>query len=162
MLTMAITRPPFTYTTFLFPSFQFNSRKTALYHLMLNITNFSWFWISWVSFAWWFFMFLSCCYFFFFYSCIVATTRTTTTITNSSINEGEGTPETSYKLWSSEFWSFGRRKEWAAPKLVLLATLSLGSTHTHTEGLMTVQDLHQVMQPHIHLLSMYMGFEVSI
>jgi hypothetical protein len=35
-------------------------------------------------------------------------------------------------------------------------------THTHTQGLITVQDLHQVMQPHIHLLSLYMGFEVSI
>jgi hypothetical protein len=34
-------------------------------------------------------------------------------------------------------------------------------THTHTrfDG---VQDQHQVMQPHIHLFSLYMGFEVSI
>jgi len=34
--------------------------------------------------------------------------------------------------------------------------------HAHTQGLITVQDLHQVMQPHIHLLSFYMGFEVNI
>ncbi len=35
-------------------------------------------------------------------------------------------------------------------------------THTHTQGLIAVQDLHHVMQPHIHLFSLYMGFEVSI
>jgi hypothetical protein len=33
--------------------------------------------------------------------------------------------------------------------------------HTHTQGLIAVQNLHQVMQPHIHLLSLYMGFEVK-
>jgi len=33
--------------------------------------------------------------------------------------------------------------------------------HTHTQGLIIVQDLHQVMQPHIHLFSLYMGFEVA-
>jgi hypothetical protein len=35
-------------------------------------------------------------------------------------------------------------------------------THTHTQGMLEIQNLHQVMQPHIHLLSLYMGFEVSI
>jgi hypothetical protein len=34
--------------------------------------------------------------------------------------------------------------------------------NTHTQGSIVVQDLHQVMQPHVHLFSLYMGFEVSI
>jgi hypothetical protein len=87
---------------------------------------------SWVFFACWFLVFLSCFYFFFFYSCTATTTGITTTITSNRVNEGEGTLETSYKLWSSEFRSFGRRKEWVAPKFVLLLALSLGSTYTHT------------------------------
>jgi hypothetical protein len=56
-------------------------------------------------------------------------------------------------------------KERTTPKFVLLPTLGLGSKHTHTHtqlGLITVQDLQQVMQPHIHLLSLYMGFKVNI
>jgi hypothetical protein len=99
--------------------------------------------------------------FFFFYSCFAAATRTTT-ITSSSASKGEGASKTSYKLWSYEFWSFRRKKEQVAPKLVLLLTLGLGSTHTHPQGLIAIQDLHQVMQPHIHLLSLYMGIEVNI
>jgi hypothetical protein len=94
------------------------------------VVDFSWLWVSWVSFVYWFFVFLNCCYFF-FYSCTTATIRITT-ITNSSVSEGEGTPKTSYKLWSYEFRSFGGKKEWAAPKLVLLPALGLGSTYTHT------------------------------
>jgi hypothetical protein len=48
---LVITRPSFTYNVF-FPSFQFNSKKIALYHLMLKTTNFSWFFfISLVFFA---------------------------------------------------------------------------------------------------------------
>jgi hypothetical protein len=114
-----------------FPSFQFNSRKTDLYRLMLRTTDFSWLWVSWVFFACWFVVFLSCYFFFFFYFCTVATTGTTT-ITSNNINEGEGTPKTSYKLWSSKFRSFKGRKERIVPKLVLLPTLGLGSMHTHT------------------------------
>jgi len=34
--------------------------------------------------------------------------------------------------------------------------------HTHTQGLIVIQDLHQMMQPHIHLFSLYMGFEINI
>jgi hypothetical protein len=131
MLTATITRPPFTYYIF-FLSFQFNSRKTTLCPLMLKAIDFSWLWVSWVSFACLFLMLLSCCYFFFFFYSCITTTTTTTTIISNNINEGEGTPETSYKLWSYEFWIFGRRKERAAPKLVLLPTLGLGSTYTHT------------------------------
>jgi hypothetical protein len=100
---------------------------------MLKAVDFSWLWVSWVSFACWFLVFLSCCYFFFFsYSCTVAIIGTITIIASSSISEGEGTPETSYKLWSFEFRSFGGSKERVAPKLVLLPALSIGSTHTHT------------------------------
>jgi hypothetical protein len=100
---------------------------------MLKAVDFSWLWISWVSFACWFLVFLSCYYFFFFfYSCATTTTGTTTTITSNNVNKGERTLEISYKLWSSEFWSFGGRKEWATPKLVLLPTLGFRSTHTHT------------------------------
>jgi hypothetical protein len=129
---------------------------------MLKAADFSWLWVFWVSFACWFLVFLNCCYFlFFFYSCI-ATKTTTTTITNNNVSEGERTLETNYKLWSSEFWSFGGRKERTTPKLVLLPTLGLGSMYTHTQGLIVVQDLYQVMQPHIHLFSLYMGFEVNI
>jgi hypothetical protein len=163
MLTTTITWPPFYIHYVFFPFFQFNSRKIVLYCLMLKATDFSWFWVFWVSFACWFFVFLSCCYFFFFfYSCTATTTWITTTITSNNVSEGKGTSETSYKLWSFEFWSLGGRKEQATPKLVLLPTLGLGSMHTHTQVLITVQDLHQVMQPHIHLFSLYMGFEVSI
>jgi hypothetical protein len=113
-----------------FLSFQFNSRKTALYYLLLKVTNFSWLWISWVSFACRFLVFLSCCNFF-SYSCSVATTRTTT-ITSKSVSKGKGTPETSYKLWSYEFQNFGKKNERTTPKLILLPTLGLGSTQTHT------------------------------
>jgi hypothetical protein len=116
-----------------FSSFQFNSRKIALCHLMLKAANFSWLWVFWVSFTCWFLMFLSCCYFFFFfYFCIRATTWTITTITSSNVSEGEGTPKTSYKLWSSKFRNFRRRKEQVVPKLVLLLVLGLGSMCTHT------------------------------
>jgi hypothetical protein len=116
-----------------FPSFQFNSRKITLCHSMLKTVDFSWLWISCVSFTCWFLMFLSCCYFFFFfYSCIAATTETTTTITSNIVSKGERTLETNYKLWSSEFQSFGGKKERTAPKLVLLLVLSLRRTHTHT------------------------------
>jgi len=69
-------------------------------------------------------------FFFLFYFYI--TTTTTTTITSSNVSEVEGTSETSYKLWSFEFQSFGGRKEWTIVKLVLLPTLVLGSTYTHT------------------------------
>jgi hypothetical protein len=121
MFTSAITQPRFTYITFFFPSFQFNSKKTTFYHLMLKATYFSRLWVSWVSFAYWFLMFLSYCYFFlFFYSCIATTTGTTTTITGNNVSKGEWTPKTSYKLWSSEFQNFGRRKERTTPKLVFL------------------------------------------
>jgi hypothetical protein len=76
---------------------------------------------------------LNCCYFFFFFhSCIATIIRTITTITSNNISEGEGTPETSYKLWSSKLRNFRRRKKWVVPKLVLLLALGLGSTHTHT------------------------------
>jgi hypothetical protein len=71
-------------------------------------------------------------FFFFFYSCTIAITWITTTITSSSVSEGEGTLETSYKLWSSEFQSFEGREEWVGPKLVLLPALGLTSTCTHT------------------------------
>jgi len=98
---------------------------------MLKATNFSWLWVSWVSFAYWFFVFFNYDYFFFSYSCTVATTRTTT-ITSSNVSEGKGTLKTSYKLWSSEIRNFRRRKEWTTPKLVLLPTLGLGNTYTHT------------------------------
>jgi hypothetical protein len=115
------------------PFFQFNSRKIALCHLMLKVTNFSWLWISSIFFACWFLVFLSCCYFFlFFYSCTTTTIGITITITNNSANEKEGTLETNYKLWSSEFQNFEKRKERTTPKLVLLPILSLGNTHTHT------------------------------
>jgi hypothetical protein len=122
------------YIHYIFFSFlKFNSRKTALCHLMLKVTFFSWLWVSWVSFACWFLVFLSCCYFFFFfYFCIIATIGTTTTITSSSVSEGEGTLETNYKLWMSEFQSCRRRKERVAPKLVLLPTREHTHTHTHT------------------------------
>jgi len=104
-----------------FPSFQFNSRKTPFYCLMLKVANFSWLWVSWVSFAYWFLVFLSYCYFFFFfYSCIVSTTGTTTTITNSDVSKREGTLKTNYKLWSSKFRNFRGRKERTTPKHVLL------------------------------------------
>ncbi len=129
------------------------------------MTKFSWLWIFLVSFACWFLVFSSCYYFFFFfYSCIATTIGTTTTITSNNVCEGEGTLETNYKLWSFEFRSFGRKKEQATPKFVLLLTSfrSWEHVHTHTQGLIVIQDLHQVMQPHIHLLSLYMGFEVSI
>jgi hypothetical protein len=100
---------------------------------MLKATNFSWLWVSWVSFACWFLVFLICCYFFFFFfSYTAATIETTTTIISSSVNKGEGTSETNYKLWSSEFQIFEGRKEQSAPKLVLLPALGLGNTHTHT------------------------------
>ncbi len=117
-----------------FPSFQFNSRKPALCSLMLKAANFSYLWVSWVYFACWFLVFLNCCYvFFFFYCCIAATTRTTITITNNnSVSEGKGTPETNFKVWSSKFRSFGGKKEWISPKLILLPGLGLGSTYTHT------------------------------
>jgi len=105
---------------------------------------------------------LNCCYFFFFFYSCIASKTTTTTITINNVSEGERKPETNYKLWSSEFRSFGRRKERTTPKLVLLPTLGLGSMYTHTQGLIVVQDLYQVMQPHIHLFSLYMGFEVNI
>jgi hypothetical protein len=72
------------------------------------------------------------CYYFFFYSYTIATTGTTTTITYDNVSEGEGTPKTSYKLWSSEFLSFGRKKEQTTPKLVLLPNLGLGNMHTPT------------------------------
>jgi hypothetical protein len=98
---------------------------------MLKANFFYQLWVSWVSFACGFFVFLSCLNFF-FYFCTTITTGTTITITNSSVSKGEGTSDTSYKLWSSEFQSFGGRKERTYPKLVLLPTLSLGSTHTHT------------------------------
>ncbi len=156
MLTAAITWPPFTYTTFFF--LLFNSIfKKKLCHLMLKGTIFSW---LWVSFACWFFVFLSYCYFFFlFYFCTTVTTRTTTAIISSNANVGEGTPEIN-KPWSSKFRSFEGRKERATPKLILLPVLGLGSTHIHTQDLIVV--LHHVMQPHMHLLSLYMGFKVNI
>jgi len=134
MLTTAITWPPFYIHYVFFPFFEFNFRKTTFCCLMLKAAYFSWFLVFWVSFACWFLMFLNCCYFFFFfffYSCTVTTTGTTTTITSNSVNEGKRTSETSYKLWSSEFWSIGGRKEQATPKLVLLPALGLGSMHTH-------------------------------
>jgi hypothetical protein len=62
----------------------------------------------------------------------------------------------------SKFRNFGGRKERVVPKLVLLPALGLGSTHTHTQGLIIVQDMHQVIQPHIHLLSLYTGLGVNI
>jgi hypothetical protein len=72
-----------------FPSYQFNSRKIVLCHLMLKVTNFPWLWVSWVSFACWFLVFVSCYYFFFFsYSCIVDTTGTIT-ITSNNVNKRE-------------------------------------------------------------------------
>ncbi len=135
MFTAAIIWPSFTYTTFFFPSFQFNCRKkTLLYHLMLKATNF----FLALSFLHFFCLLvsiiLSCYYFFFFfYSCTTTTTTTTTTITNNNVSEGKRTPETSYKLWSFELQSFGKRKERAVPKLVLLSALGIGSTHTHTK-----------------------------
>jgi hypothetical protein len=105
-------------------------------------------------------------FFFLFMLLIVATTRTITTIISSSASEGKGTLKTSYKLWSFEFWNFRGLKEWATPKLVLLPTLGLGSTHTHThtQGLIAIQDLHQVMQPtytcfpHTWVLRLTSGF----
>jgi hypothetical protein len=116
-----------------FLSFQFNSRKTTLCCLMLKVANFSWLWVSWVSFACWFLVFLSYCYFFFIFpSSTIATTRTTIAITSNNVSEGQGTLEINYKLWSFEFQSFRGRKEQVAPKLVLLPTLGLGSTYTHT------------------------------
>jgi hypothetical protein len=78
-----------------------------------------------------FLVFLNWCYFFlFFYFYTTTITITITTITSSTISEGEGTLETSYKLWSFEFRSFEGKKERIAPKLVLLPTLGLGSTYT--------------------------------
>ncbi len=112
-----------------FPSFQFDSKKTSLCHLMLKATDFSWFW---VFFACWFLVFLSCYFFSFFYSCTTATIGTITTITSSSASMGERTPKTNYKLWSFKFWSSEGRKEQATPKLVLLLALGLGNTRTHT------------------------------
>jgi hypothetical protein len=115
---------------------------------MLKAIDFSWLWVFWVSFACWFLVFLNYYFFFFFfYSCTTTTTGTTTTITSSNISEGEGTPETSYKLWSFEFRSFEGRKEQAAPKLVLLPTLGLGSTHTHTQSLIAIQDCTKWCNP---------------
>ncbi len=117
-----------------FSSFQFNFRKN--YSLLLNVESDKIFLALnfWVSFVYWFLVFLNCCYFFFFffYSCIATTTGTTTTITSNNVCEGEGTTETSYKLWSFEFQSFGGRKEQATPKFVLLLALCLGNTYTHT------------------------------
>jgi len=116
-----------------FPSFQVHSRKTPFCCLMLKATDFSWLWIYWVFFACWFLVFFSCYYFYFFsYFCTVATIIITITITSNNLSEGKGTLETSYKLWSSEFWSFRRRKEQATPKLILLLALGFGSTYTHT------------------------------
>jgi len=98
---------------------------------MLKVANFSWLWVSWVSFAWCFFLFLSSCYFF-FYSFTPATTWITTTITSNNISDGERIPKTSYKLWNFEFRNFGGKKERATPKLVLLLALGFGSMYTHT------------------------------
>jgi len=136
MFMTIIAQPPFTYTTFSFLLFNLILKKTPLCHLMLKAVDFFWLWVSWVSFACWFFVFLNFYYFFFFfYYCTTITTGTITTITSSSVSKGKGTPKTSYKLWSSKFRNFGGRKEWVAPKLVLLLALGLGSTHTHTRWL---------------------------
>jgi hypothetical protein len=97
MFMMTITRPPFTYTTFYCLFYiQFHYRKTALCHLMLKTTDFSWS-FSFHAFSFLllagFLMFLSSYYFIlFFYSCSATTTRTTTIITSNNVNKGEGTP----------------------------------------------------------------------
>ncbi len=64
-----------------------------------------------------------------------------------------------------KFWVPKLQKEEGAnnSKVCFIANFrSWEHVHTHTQGLIVVQDLYQVMQPHIHLFSLYMGFEVNI
>ncbi len=124
MLMVAITWPPFTYTTFIsFFFIQFNSKIYFFCHLMLKATNFSWLWISWVSFTCWFLVFLSCCYFFFFfYSYTTATTRTTTIISNS-VSKGEGTPKKPMAVVTAGF---------CKPKLPITLTCLLNTRRAST------------------------------